>query len=266
MRSILLQTLFCKERTTNFKTQIMHSFFLLWNLNLILESLPISSSTHLKMLIKYFKQQPKIDAHTEYLMHIPNALIMSILFLEQAAALTSPLSFFIGVCIANIITGLTYLLTKKRAFISAPIGLLISGFTLLSLYWVPHTTECSISFKHAVIIGCAQTIALLPGISRLAATCTTALWLGINPLTSFLFSIACQVGLIIIATAAALFKNARLYISFKQVGILLLSSFISYGALIISMKSFMTGTAVYFGWYLLLLGLIIQCKQKKETT
>jgi undecaprenyl-diphosphatase len=46
----------------------------------------------------------------------------------------------------------------------------------------------SITIKDAVIIGCAQALALIPGVSRSGSTMTAALFLGVNRSGSALFS------------------------------------------------------------------------------
>ena len=57
--------------------------------------------------------------------------------------------------------------------------LIITGFLLAMTYYSPKKTG-SISYGKALLIGIAQTIAILPGISRSGATIATALMLGVD--------------------------------------------------------------------------------------
>jgi len=57
--------------------------------------------------------------------------------------------------------------------------LIVTGFVLLSSYLIKNT-EKHVNLPRALLIGVAQMIAIIPGISRSGATITTALLLGID--------------------------------------------------------------------------------------
>ena len=185
--------------------------FILWNLHIILESLPISSSSHLQLLTLYLANRhktlsPKISSTTEYLMHIPTALVLGMtLFYHKSAFQTQ--SFFglaVAACIADGVTGCTYLLMKKFGKPRLPFtfGFFISSCALLSLYFAPYGTSQHISISQAFLIGLAQATTLLPGIWRLAITVVMPIWLGIDPLIAVLFSLAIELG-----SRSRIFKN-----------------------------------------------------------
>ena len=258
MRSILLQTVFCKGQILRTST------FLLWNLNIILESLPISSSGHIKLVQNIFSLENKFNSHTEHLMHIPNALIISIFLAWKArCTLVTPSVSWLALIImtaliANTITGLTYLFAKKHMpALPLSLGFFISGSLLLSLYYVPNGTIVHLTLFHALVIGCAQTLALLPGISRMALTVTAAIWLGIDPNLSFIISLTCELLLILVAVGSALLASKpfeKLWpLSAKQLIMLTLSTIVSYKALEVAQYGFVTDLAIYFGWYLVIL-------------
>ncbi len=248
--------------------------YILWNINIILESLPISSSGHLRLLTQYLSRKRtsvSVDRSTEHLMHLPNAcviLTLLIMHTQQYITLSLPsiISYGIALCIVNLLTGIAYLTLKKRMQqFPLWIGLVFSALSLLSLYWAPALTSIAILPVHALIIGCAQTLALLPGVSRMALTVTTGIWLGIHPGVSFLFSLACELVLIIVAVAAALYKtNMSWSLTSKQLFLLGCSTLLSYAALELSRISFLSGTAVFFGWYLLLVSIYAKSYQRKE--
>lgn len=238
--------------------------YVLWNLNIFLESLPISSSGHIRLFQQYFKL-PLVDSKTEHLMHIPNAFIIGA-FLLYADALkivskspTDLVYFLCAVGLTNVITGLAYLLLKNRNLFPLPLGFLISGCLLVSLAYAPNTLQFSITIVQAILIGCAQSFALLPGISRLAVTCSMGIWLGIAPTMSILFSLSCELALILIAAGLALqsqFVRARLQMNLLQCFGLFFVSGLSFLALIFVNYCFNSGAVVFFGWYLIGISLL----------
>lgn len=69
--------------------------------------------------------------------------------------------------------------------------LIVNGLILLFARFVKVPQRVSLenlSMRHALIIGCAQCLAILPGISRSGTTITCALLLGIEPVLAFQFS------------------------------------------------------------------------------
>ena len=198
-------------------------------------------------------------------MHIPNEFIIAAFLLYYGAGsfrtyTATDFTFFIGgICIANLITGTLYLLLKSRNRFPLPLGFFISSCVLLSLYFIPHGSMVSVSFLQAAIIGFAQACAVLPGISRLAVTCCSGIWLGIDPTVSMLFSLACEFALIIVAVGVALrSKSARatLQPSVTQCAGIVITSAISFIGLLLVQESFITNSVVFFGWYLLALSLL----------
>lgn len=82
------------------------------------------------------------------------------------------------------------------AIIIVGIMLLITGF-LLYLADLAKTSEKGVSYRGAFIIGMAQAVALLPGISRSGATISAAVLLGVDKSKSARFSFLMVVPLII---------------------------------------------------------------------
>ena len=74
--------------------------------------------------------------------------------------------------------------------------LIVTG-VLLFLADRAKSTDKDVSFVHAVIIGIAQAIAILPGISRSGATISTTVWLGIDRMKAAKFSFLMVVPLIL---------------------------------------------------------------------
>ncbi len=232
--------------------------FLLLNFSIILESLPISSSGHLGLITQFLGSKEHISSSTEHLMHIPNALIILALLIRYGFQYVHSFSAFISlglaIALANFITSIGYLTIKKRvAQLPLYSGFLISACALLSLYWAPTGSLTTINISHAMLIGCAQTLALLPGVSRMALSTVTGIWLGIAPEVSFLFSLACELVLIGGAVVIALYNTHKesLRLTQKQMLLIALSTLFSYGALELSRYGFMSNSIALLGWYLI---------------
>lgn len=192
--------------------------FFFWNLHTVFESLPISSSAHMTLLFRLLKKDPhtkkSIAIYTrpdvQESMHLTTALVLILtlaLFTPSlvASISQSPFHLFLAVGIADFITGITYVFMRYvyPLTLPLPLGIFISALLVLSLTLCPLGTAHSITPMHALLIGLAQACALLPGISRLAATIVTASWLGIDPLVSALFSLAIELPLILASLAKA---------------------------------------------------------------
>ena len=235
--------------------------FYLWNLHIILESLPISSSGHFELLRKIFGLN-KQTAAEKYLMHIPTGIIV-FLFLIPYYSLWLPLLG--SIIIDDTITGLMYLGTKaEQRRWPLYLGFAISSISLLSLYKAPLGNLNYISPPVAVCIGLAQALALFPGVSRLTLTTVTGIWFGINPLIAFIFSLACELPLIGIAVLKAFNNGAQLPWPGWYTIALIISSVISYELLCLIAVAFSNLSVVYFGWYLCILASILCALSRKK--
>jgi undecaprenyl-diphosphatase len=68
-------------------------------------------------------------------------------------------------------------------------ALLVTGTILISTRWaLRRSGERVVGWRIALLVGIAQCLALLPGISRSGTTVTAALWLGVSPLEAAAFS------------------------------------------------------------------------------
>ncbi len=69
------------------------------------------------------------------------------------------------------------------------VALLVTGATLFSTRWaLRRELATPIGLRVALLVGLAQAVALIPGISRSGSTVVTALWLGVRPLEAAAFS------------------------------------------------------------------------------
>ena len=139
--------------------------------------------------------------------------------------------------------------------------LIFTGLLLTFTYFSKNTTK-NVSYIRALIIGIAQAVAILPGISRSGSTISTALILGVDKEKATRFSFIMVLLPIIGATLLKLkdyFETPDLAggISAYALVIGFLSAFIS-GLLACSwmIKIVKRGKLIYFAYYCFAIGLI----------
>ena len=169
------------------------------------EFLPVSSSGHLE-LAKYFLGT---DFHGDesltmsIILHIATALSTVVVFRKEIIELfrgvfikgcTKEKAFLMKIIISMIPAGLIGFFLNdfiegffdgKIVFVS--LMLLVTGVLLLLSEYL-HKKEKDVNFKDSFIIGIAQAIAILPGISRSGATISTSLILGVQKEKAAFFS------------------------------------------------------------------------------
>jgi undecaprenyl-diphosphatase len=176
-----------------------------------------------------------------------------------------------AMAIADLLTGIAYLLLKKYPFVhdSIPmkVGILISALALLSLLFCSFGNNKQVNLTHAAVIGLAQSFALFPGISRLAATIVAASWLGIDPLQGGLFSLIIEFPLIAAAITKEIIRSPYAARSFYALSLTqfltltastLLSSILLIGVIMMHVHHIL----YLFGWYLLALVFYIAARAK----
>ncbi len=169
--------------------------------SIVLETFPISSSGHLELLHRIFEKLDLPDFCNEAIdlfLHGPIALVIALFFFNdwcffiQNFPRTLPLikKIFLRGIITDGITVLVYFLFyKKIFFLPVWIGFLITSGLLFSLYYCnkkPPFAEWNC--YNAMLLGIVQSIALIPGISRLGSTFVCARWMGLSMRRSFQLS------------------------------------------------------------------------------
>ena len=132
------------------------------------------------------------------------------------------------------------------------IALLFTGSMLLSTKYFKKSDK-QIDFKKALLIGFAQALALVPGISRSGSTISMALGLGVKQEQAARFSFIMVLPLIIAATVLEFLDLLKVGISSDEVSILLIGLVISFVVGIFSLKWLLqllkSGKFHYFAWY-----------------
>jgi undecaprenyl-diphosphatase len=133
--------------------------------------------------------------------------------------------------------------------------LVVSGLLVISLRWA-RVAERTVGVGRALGMGCAQALAILPGISRSGATITLARHLGVAPEKAAEFSLLMSVPVI----AAATLLDLREHVSSGSAppvghGLLLLgigvAAVVGYLAILILVRMLSAGRIWLFGFYTL---------------
>jgi undecaprenyl-diphosphatase len=165
------------------------------------EFLPISSSGHLVILQKILGIADPPVAF-DVLVHTATLVAIVVFFWKDIVKADIPLVKAIVVgTLPAVVVGLVANNNAKLLFSNLTIvgvALLITTIFLASTKWLKSKKQKNLSLKTAFIIGIAQGIAVIPGISRSGATIITGLWLGLKRYQAvrfaFLLSIPAIIG------------------------------------------------------------------------
>ncbi len=185
------------------------------------EFLPVSSSGHLVFFQSLFgMKEPQL--FFDVMLHLGTLLAVVVYFrsdiwkiaqgmgaiLKRSHKNLPQVKLFLWIIVATIPTGLIGIFFKDwfESLFSKPkvvgIMLLITGLVLFLTRWVKkegRTIE-KMNWMDSIIIGIAQGIAIIPGISRSGATISTGLFCGLNRELSGKFSFLLSIPAILGAT------------------------------------------------------------------
>jgi len=166
----------------------------------VTEWLPISSSGHLTLLQEFMGI--KVPVLFDVVLHIGTLLVVLLVFRRDIWRLARAVLFWdygknerllaLYLVLGTVCTGLIGyyfydilipLFSNVRA---VGIALLATGVILL--FSMRRTPERDIAWSDAIIVGIAQGIALIPGISRSGITISAGLFRGLSPKTAVRFS------------------------------------------------------------------------------
>ena len=167
------------------------------------EFLPVSSSGHIELGSYLLKTNPSDNLLFSIIVHGATALSTVVIFHKDITDLLKDLfafkwndstRFITYIVLSMIPVGVAGLLWEDKieslfggdvVFVS--FMLLITGTLLLITHFTPDR-DGVITAPKAIVIGIAQAVAILPGISRSGATITTALYLGVEKTRATRFS------------------------------------------------------------------------------
>ena len=234
------------------------------------EFLPISSTGHL-ILTSYLLHLKQTDFQKSFEIAIQLGAILSVVVLYWRALLVNfeILKRVITAFIPTAILGFIFYKIIKRVLLGSNMvvlySLLIGGiFLVLFELWHREKEGASeelsdISYSKSFIIGLCQAVAMIPGVSRSAATIIGGLILGIKRKTIVEFSFLLAVPTMVAATGLDLMKSGG-HFSMEEFYLLLMGFVSSFITALLSIKWLIhfikNHTFISFGIYRILIFLL----------
>ena len=230
------------------------------------EFLPISSTGHLILLSSLFGLE-QTEAHKSYEIAIQLGSILAVLFYYTKRVFSSK-DLWLKIGVAFIPTGLSGLIlysTIKSLFTPATVVymLIIGGIIMIAIEWLRkedkglHLEE--VTYKQAILIGIAQSFAMVPGTSRSGATIIGGLLSGLNRRAAVEFSFILAVPTMVVATAYDLYKNAEHFVV-EDWGLLGIGFVTAFLFALLAIRFFLAFVTKYnfvpFGVYRIFIGLM----------
>jgi undecaprenyl-diphosphatase len=248
-------------------------------LQLLGETLPISSSGHL-ILLKQYLATLNIGDSTFYfshafdewihLLHVPTLICLAFFFFDTWwTLLRHPFRWhtlifkLIGLTLlTDVITTLFFVALEIIPPFSfpLPLGFFITMCALFSLAWCPKQGTTLFNTRMALLLGVVQGAALLPGISRFASVFVASRWFGFSPRHAFAVTWMVQVPLIIGAAGKSILffsKHSEIVsqltpvITWPFLMVLSLATVVSYILLLVAYHLALRNQWWVFGWYLI---------------
>lgn len=212
------------------------------------EFLPVSSTGHMILAGSLMKIQDN-DFVKTFEIAIQLGAIAAVALLYIRRFLKEPKLYFI-LSVAFLPTGVFGLLFYKhiKALLFNPISVsvaLIAGGVILLFFDKlaqsreerPQGHEIEVSLKAALIIGLFQTISMIPGVSRAAATIGGGLVMGLNRVRAVEFSFLLAVPTMVVATGYDLYKN-RAALKAAHLDLLAIGGIVAFATAIIAVRFF----------------------------
>ena len=247
----------------------------------IAEFLPISSSGHLSVLGTLFQFNPEENLALGIVLHAGTLVAIVVFYFRELLRFLRPERFRLAlmVILGSVPAGIIGVTLKQCGLDEAIFSnLLLVGcgflFTATLLLWSErkrrnlseeeNTTPIEkITPRQAVLIGLAQAIAILPGISRSGSTIATGLFTGVRSAACAEFSFLLAIPAIGGAALLELLKLARNGMPLEgiapwQLGVGFgVSAVVGYAALALLVKMLNRGKLALFSWYLYAVGLCV---------
>ncbi|NSW45902.1 MAG: undecaprenyl-diphosphate phosphatase [Bacteroidales bacterium] len=230
------------------------------------EFLPISSTGHM-IIAQHLLNVPSSEFLKTFIVNIQFGAILSVVVLYYQRFFKSFKFYytlfiaFLPAAIIGFLLGDYIDALLENVFVVA-IALLLGGlvFLFIDKWFEKNTYENEPTYKNAFIIGLFQCIAMIPGVSRSAATIIGGLTQKLSRKTAAEFSFFLAVPTMFAASAYKLLKTYT-FINSENLKYLLVGNFVSFIVAMLAIKFFIYFLTKYgfkwFGWYRILVGLII---------
>lgn len=257
----------------------------------ITEWLPVSSTGHMLLLDKIFtmEQTPAFKDVFIYFIQLGAILAVVILFwnklfpwkkqkttdenglpMQKIVLDKSILSLWGKVIVACLPAGVIGVLVDMPDHtLVIALALIVYGvaFILIENYNKKRTfsiqTTAEITYKHALIIGAFQVLAIIPGTSRSGATILGALLIGVSRPAGAEFTFFLAIPVMLGASAIKILQYILDFGMFSgaQIGYLLIGAGVAFAVSIFAVKFLMNFVKKHdfkpFGWYRIALGVIV---------
>lgn len=247
----------------------------------ITEWLPISSTGHLILLNAVIPLTDNTEFWDMYKYIIQLGAILAVIVLywhklwpfspkKNEKEKKDTWDIWVKIVIASIPTGIVGVLLNDYAdaHLSTPVvvavALIVYGVLFLVIERVPRKAKiksiAAIDFKTAFLIGCAQSLAVIPGTSRSGSTILGALLLGLSRGTAAEFSFFLAIPVMFGVSLLELVKHAAA-VSLVEVIVLIVGMVVSFVVSVMVIRSLMSYIRKHnfraFGLYRIALGALI---------
>ncbi|MEE9162638.1 MAG: undecaprenyl-diphosphate phosphatase [Candidatus Neomarinimicrobiota bacterium] len=239
------------------------------------EFLPVSSSAHL-VIFSSLLQVPSTGLVLEIALHLGTLVSVVIYFRRdlwgwvagftrpgpQGVAARREVGLIAVATLPALLAALAFGDNVARAFDDVTFTgamLLVTTAVLVSSRWSPQGQEARLGVRHALIIGVAQSFALLPGISRAGITIVAGLWLGLGGVAAARFAFLLAIPAILGAGVYSLLDLGELEagpVAGLWLGFLA-AALVGYGVIGWLMRVLQRKRLHFFAGYTFLLGLVV---------
>ena len=243
---------------------------ILGSLQGITEFLPVSSSGHL-VLGQHFLGLSLPGNFFEVLVHLGTLCSVLVVFRTEILKLIQSiksaeskimLSALVIGTIPAVLIGLSMKDKISQLFenpLAVSFSLILTGIWLVMTKWFVNQ-QSNINLKNGFLIGCAQAIAIIPGISRSGATIGVAMLLGISPEKAAKFSFLLAIPAIAGAGLLTAIDIDPALVSSLSSGTIIVAFFSSFlvgwAALTWLLKLISKGQFHWFGLYCMVIGIL----------
>ncbi|MGQ9847614.1 MAG: undecaprenyl-diphosphate phosphatase [Bacteroidales bacterium] len=230
------------------------------------EFLPISSTGHMIIAQNVLGIESSEFLKT-FIVNIQFGAILSVVVLYYKRFFKSLIFYyklfvaFLPAAVIGFLFG-NYIDKLLENVIVVAIALLLGGivFLFIDSWFKNNTNQVEPTYKNALIIGLFQCIAMVPGVSRSAATIIGGLTQKLNRKSAAEFSFFLAVPTMFAASAYKLLKTYT-FINNQNFKYLLVGNIISFVVAMIAIKFFIFFLTKYgfkwFGWYRIIIGIIL---------
>lgn len=235
----------------------------------ITELLPISSSAHLLIVSELLK----FDASTYFLttLHLGTTLALILYFskaLFKDIFTKTKLSLYLKIFVSSIPAGVIGLLFQSfieeilRANIFISISLILWGIVMIIIERkkkIPAEINVEdVTLKESMIMGLAQTVALIPGTSRSGITTITGMMLGLNKFTALQYSFLLGLPVLIGASGYELMRETNIgSFGIEEVLGIITAGIVGYFSVILLEKFKKKNWLTAFGIYRIIIGILL---------